>query len=35
MKKVMSFIKRGANAYLRQAAKTYAWTPTGTIPVGI
>lgn len=35
MKKVISLIKRGAKAYFRQAAKTYAWTPTGTIPVGI
>ena len=35
MKKVISLIKRGAKAYFRQAAKSYAWTPTGTIPVGI
>ena len=35
MKKVISIIKRGAKAYFRQAAKTYAWTPTGTIPIGI
>nr|UVM79641.1 MAG: hypothetical protein [Bacteriophage sp.] len=35
MKKVISLIKRGAKAYFRQAAKAYAWTPTGTIPVGI
>lgn len=35
MRKVISLIKRGAKAYFRQAAKTYAWTPTGTIPVGI
>lgn len=35
MKKVISLIKRGAKAYLRQAAKAYAWTPTGTIPVRI
>ena len=35
MKKVISLIKKGAKAYFRQAAKTYAWTSTGTIPVGI
>lgn len=35
MRKVISLIKRGAKAYFRQAAKTYAWTPTGTIPIGI
>ena len=35
MKKAISLIKRGAKAYFRQAAKSYAWTPTGTIPVGI
>ena len=35
MKKVISLIKRGAKAYFRQAAKSYVWTPTGTIPVGI
>ena len=35
MRKVISLIKRGAKAYFRQASKTYAWTPTGTIPVGI
>lgn len=34
MKKVISLIKR-VKAYFRQAAKAYAWTPTGTIPVGI
>ena len=35
MRKVISLIKRGAKAYFRQAAKSYAWTSTGTIPVGI
>lgn len=35
MRKVISLIKRGAKAYFRQVAKTYAWTPTGTIPIGI
>ncbi len=35
MKKVISLIKRGAKAYFRQSVKTYAWAPTGTIPVGI
>ena len=35
MKKVISLIKRGVKAYFRQAAKSYAWTPTGTILVGI
>ena len=35
MKKVISLIKRGAKAYFRQSAETYAWIPTGTIPVGI
>ena len=35
MKKVISLIKMGAKAYFRQVAKTYALTPTGTIPVGI
>ena len=30
MKKVISLIKRCAKAYFRQAAKAYAWTPTGT-----
>nr|DAG99998.1 MAG TPA: hypothetical protein [Crassvirales sp.] len=35
MKQVISLIKRGAKAYLRQAAKSYVWIPSGTIPVGI
>lgn len=35
MKKIISLIKKGAKAYFRQAAKSYAWAPTGTIPVGI
>ena len=35
MRKVISLIKRGAKAYFSQAAKSYAWTPTGTIPIGI
>ena len=35
MKKVISLIKRATKAYFRQAAKNYAWIPTGTIPVGI
>lgn len=35
MKRVLSLIKKCTKAYLRQAAKTCAWTPTGTIPVGI
>ena len=35
MKKVISLIKKGAKIYFRQAAKSYAWTPKGTIPVGI
>lgn len=35
MKKVISLIKKGAKAYFRQAAKSYTWAPTGTIPVGI
>ena len=35
MKKIISLIKRGAKAYLRQVAKSYVWIPTGTIPVGI
>ena len=35
MKRVLSLIKKGTKAYLRQAAKTCVWTPTGTIPVGI
>ena len=35
MNKVISLIKRAAKAYFRQAAKVYAWAPTGTIPVGI
>ena len=35
MKKVVSLIKRGVKAYFRQAAKSHAWAPTGTIPVGI
>ena len=35
MKKVISLIKRGVKAYFRQAAKAYAWTLIGTIPVGI
>lgn len=35
MKKVISLIKRGTKAYFRQVAKVYAWTPTGTIPMGI
>lgn len=35
MKKIISLIKKCAKAYFRQAAKSYAWAPTGTIPVGI
>ena len=35
MKKVISLIKRGIKAYSRQAAKSYVWIPSGTIPVGI
>lgn len=35
MRKVISLIKRGAKVYFRQASKTYAWAPTGTIPTGI
>lgn len=35
MKQVISLIKRGTKAYFRQAVKSHAWTPTGTIPVGI
>ena len=35
MNKFFSLIKRGAKAYFNQAAKTYAWTPTGTIPIGM
>lgn len=35
MKKIISLIKKGAKAYFKQTAKTYAWAPTGTIPVGI
>lgn len=35
MKRAISLIKRGAKAYFRQAAKTYTWAPTGTIPIGI
>ena len=35
MKKVISLIKSGVKAYFRQAAKSYAWTSTGTITVRI
>ena len=35
MKKVISLIMKGVKAYFRQSAKTNAWIPTGTIPVGI
>ena len=35
MKKIISLMKRGAKAYFRQAAKSYAWLTTGTILVGI
>ena len=35
MKQVISLIRRGAKAYFRQAAKSYVWIPTGTIPIGI
>lgn len=35
MKKIISLIKSGVKVYFRQAAKTYAWTSTGTIPIGI
>lgn len=35
MRKIISLIKKGAKAYFRQAAKTYAWTPTGTISIGM
>ena len=34
MKKILSLIKKGVNAYLNALAK-YPHTPTGTIPVGI
>nr|DAR02434.1 MAG TPA: hypothetical protein [Crassvirales sp.] len=35
MKKIFSLIKKGARVYFRQSSKTYAWVPTGTIPIGI
>lgn len=35
MKKIISLIKKGVKAYSRQAAKSYVWIPSGTIPVGI
>lgn len=35
MKKIISLIKRGAKAYVKQAAKTCALTPSGTIPMGV
>lgn len=35
MKKAISLIKRGVKAYFILASRSYAWTPTGTIPIGI
>lgn len=32
MKRVLNLVKRGAKWYFNQAAKTYAWLPTGSIP---
>nr|DAG87842.1 MAG TPA: hypothetical protein [Crassvirales sp.] len=34
MKKILSLIKKGVNAYLNALAK-YPYTPSGTIPTGI
>ena len=34
MKKILSLIKKGVNAYLNALAKC-PYTPSGTIPVGI
>lgn len=34
MKKILSLIKKGVNAYLNVLAK-YPYTPSGTIPTGI
>ena len=34
MKKILSLIKKGVNAYLNALAKS-PYTPTGTIPFGI
>lgn len=34
MKKILSLIKKGVNAYLKALAKC-PYTPTGTIPLGI
>lgn len=31
----MKIIKKLFKWYFRKAAETYAWTPTGTIPVSI
>lgn len=35
MKTIISLIRKGARAYFKQAAKSYVWLPTGTIPIGI
>lgn len=35
MKKIIVLIKRGVKAYFRLSAENYAWTPTGTIPIGM
>lgn len=32
MKKVINVIKKATKWYLEQSAKTYAWTPSCTIP---
>jgi len=35
MKKFISLFKRMVKAYFKLASLNYAWTPTGTIPIGI
>lgn len=35
MKKFISLIKKGVKAYINQAVRSQALTPTGTIPMGI
>lgn len=33
MKRVLNLVKKGIKWYFNQAAKNYAWFPTGCIPI--
>lgn len=35
MKRVLNLMKRGAKWYFNQVAKSYALTPTGSIPIEV